>query len=586
MVILGQLRIRTITLIGVLLLSGIALFSSIMVLRTTLSLGGSLAYASDTTIPKVQKLALVRAKFGDARLMMAKHLLALDLAEQKGYDEKLDSLLVQIDKYMDEYKAMIADQTEQQKFDKIRLLGLDWKEKAGQVRALPFNQNDEARRQFTNNVNPVGVKLGAAFEEEIAYNAEQAHKAGEDGHQLTASFNSYAWTLIGFVVAVAAGVLLLFAHRLSNPLARLTEAMQEMASGQLDRSVPGEELTDEVGEIGRALVAIKQSVAQRSREEGERQMAVQQQVVGALGEGLAALKDGRLTATIDRPFPGEYERLRADFNAALASMADLMRQVSVAVQTVRNGASEISSAASDLASRTESQAANLEESAAAVRELTQSASSTAQTADQASQLASDAQSSASASGDVMARAVQAMNQISTSSQKMGEIVSLIEGIAFQTNLLALNAGVEAARAGEAGKGFAVVATEVRALAQRSSDAAKDITNIIQSSGRDVVDGVNLINNAQSTLSQIVGSTQELSEMIGQIAVAAREQSAAIMQVDAVVTAMDRTTQQNAALVEESTAAARSLSNEADTMGDLVDRFDIGSAGGRRMMRAA
>ena len=175
----------------------------------------------------------------------------------------------------------------------------------------------------------------------------------------------------------------------------------------------------------------------------------------------------------------------------------------------------------------------------------------------------------------MAHAVEAMNQIAESSRKMGEIVGLIEGIAFQTNLLALNAGVEAARAGEAGKGFAVVATEVRALAQRSADAAKDITGIIQSSGRDVVQGVAMISQTQAALNQIVTSTQDLSEMINHIATASREQSASIMQVDAVVADMDRNTQQNAALVEQSTAAARSLAHEANTMGTLVEHFDVG-----------
>ena len=175
----------------------------------------------------------------------------------------------------------------------------------------------------------------------------------------------------------------------------------------------------------------------------------------------------------------------------------------------------------------------------------------------------------------MHQTVEAMNQIAASSQKMEEIVGLIEGIAFQTNLLALNAGVEAARAGEAGRGFAVVATEVRALAQRSSDAAKDITDIIKSSGRDVAQGVTMIGQTQAALAQIVISTQELSDMIETIAAASREQSNTILQVDSAVSNMDRTTQQNAALVEQSSASARSLSTEANGLSGLVRQFDIG-----------
>jgi methyl-accepting chemotaxis protein len=253
---------------------------------------------------------------------------------------------------------------------------------------------------------------------------------------------------------------------------------------------------------------------------------------------------------------------------------------------VSNGANEISAAASDLATRTEGQAASLEESSAAVRELTHSATSTAQTAAEASNLARAAQSSAKGSGDTMNQTVAAMSQIAESSRKMEEIVGLIEGIAFQTNLLALNAGVEAARAGEAGKGFAVVATEVRALAQRSSDAAKDITAIIQSSGRDVAQGVTMIGQTQAALTQIVASTQELSDMIEAIATASREQSTSILQVDSAVAAMDRSTQQNAALVEQSSAAARSLSSEASALTGLVQRFDIGSGGASAALRHA
>lgn len=557
-----------------------------MALSASNSLGSSLTHATQTTVPSLQKLALVRGKLGDARFLMAKHLLAFDQAEQQGYDQTLKQRLDEIDANLASYNSMISDETERQKFATLSRVLQDWKAKAAAIRDLPFDQNAEARRQFTVTLNPVGAALGTALEDAIAYNAKLAEESGALGKDLIDRYTALATILIGLVIVVAIGVLLLFSNRIMAPLAGLTGAMMDMASGNLDRAIPGEDQTDEIGDIGRALAAIKTSVAQRSREESERQMAVQQQVVGALGQGLAALKDGCLTATIDQTFPGEYERLRSDFNDAMAGMADLMRQVTTAAQSVRNGSREIASAAQDLALRTERQAASLEESAAAVRQLTQSAASSAATADQANGLALEARQHASGSGDVMAQAVAAMEQILASSQKMGEIVELIEGIAFQTNLLALNAGVEAARAGEAGKGFAVVANEVRALAQRSSDAAKEITGMIQASGREVSNGARLIGNAQTTLSQIVESTQALSDMITEIAMEARQQSTTITQVDVAVADMDRSTQQNAALVEESTAAARSLSNESESLGSLVERFDFGTGGSSTALRRA
>jgi len=370
------------------------------------------------------------------------------------------------------------------------------------------------------------------------------------------------------------------------PLARMTQAMADMADGNLDREVPDTELDNEVGDIGRALVAIKTSVAARARTEGESQMAAQRQVVSALGNGLSNLKAGRLGEPITQSFPQDYEVLRNDFNDTSATMAEVMRKITQSVQTVRSGAGEIAAAASDLARRTASQAASLEESSAAVRELTESVTNSARTASDATGLARNAHAAATSSGELMVGAVTAMTEIDHSSRQMEEIVGLIEGIAFQTNLLALNAGVEAARAGEAGKGFAVVATEVRALAQRSSDAAKDITAIIKGSARNVTVGVEMINQNQASLGTIISITADMAKLISDLALASKEQALSIHQVEAVVDEIDRITQQNAALVEQSTAASRSLAMEADGLGALVERFDVGGHASTPLRAAA
>jgi methyl-accepting chemotaxis protein len=585
MAVLGSLRITTVTFAAIGLLASIAVGSSAMLLATANGLSAHLDYDTVNIVPSLQALDRIRGDVLEARLALTKHGIADSDADLGHYRDALSSRSNKIDAELAAYRPLVSDDHEKGEYDHVVELWARYKDIAKPLHDMTLAQKDISHR-VTVAAATVGVELGEALDTEIAYNAELGKRESDAGAVEAASDKLIAHTAIAVVLGLVLAIIILLRHRLSSPLVKLTGAMQDMAGGNLDRDIPGATLTDEVGDIGRALAAIKDSVAARSKAAAESQMAVQRQVVGALGEGLSALKAGRLTTSIDQAFPGDYEQLRADFNEAVAAMASLMREVMDAADAVSNGAHEISAAAADLAARTEGQAASLEESSAAVRELTHSASSTAQTAAEASNLARAAQASASGSGETMHQTVEAMNQIAASSRQMEEIVGLIEGIAFQTNLLALNAGVEAARAGEAGRGFAVVATEVRALAQRSSDAAKDITGIIQSSGRDVAQGVTMIGQTQAALAQIVTSTQDLSAMIATIATAAHEQSASIMQVDSAVSDMDRSTQQNAALVEQSSAAARSLSTEANGLTALVQQFDIGKRSPQKRLRRA
>lgn len=574
MAFLGNLRVTTIAYLGNGALAGLGVTCAAAALFATGKIGERLIYADENTVPSLIALDDISSAMGSARLSAAKLLLARDDATRRAFATRLDEQRALVARELAGYAPLISDSTERSQFETVNATWRDWQNVAEQVSKTAATNRDAAIALFDTRLNAIGPRLEQAIRTEKLYNKDISTRATDAAKALIAQSSTLSLALIFVSIAVAVAVVALFLHRVVRPLSRLNAAMGDMAAGDLDREVPGLDLTDEVGDIGRALLAIKQAAAERSRHEADGRMAMQQQVVTELGQGLAALKIGQLGARIDHPFPGDYEQLRVDFNEATRIMAALMHQVTAAAQSVRVGAGEISAAASDLAVRTESQAASLEESAAAVRELTASVTSASQTALEAAALARTAQGNASTSGEVMAKAVGAMTQIALSSQRMGEIVGLIEGIAFQTNLLALNAGVEAARAGEAGRGFAVVATEVRALAQRSSDAAKDISDIIQSSGRDVATGVDMIGQTQATLEAIVSGTAELSAMIDQIAQSSREQSAAIMQVDSVVGDMDRATQQNAALVEQSTAASRSLACEAETLAGLVERFDM------------
>jgi methyl-accepting chemotaxis protein len=302
----------------------------------------------------------------------------------------------------------------------------------------------------------------------------------------------------------------------------------------------------------------------------------QNTVVAALGEGLKKLSDGDLESDLTHSFPPDYEELRANFNLAVSSLRVAVGAVTQNVESIRSETSEITTAADDLSRRTERQAATLEQTAAALDELTSSVRSAAEGADAASRMSADAKSNAQQGGDVASRAVQAMDEIKTSSQQISKITSVIDDIAFQTNLLALNAGVEAARAGEAGRGFAVVATEVRALAQRSSDAAREINTLISNSADQVQQGVDLVDRTGSALSAIVSSVSEISERVADIASSAREQSAGLNEINVAVNELDHVTQQNAAMFEETTAASHALTAEADALAKAVAKFHIGS----------
>jgi methyl-accepting chemotaxis protein len=317
--------------------------------------------------------------------------------------------------------------------------------------------------------------------------------------------------------------------------------------------------------------------ALRCEHEAEREQAAasQKTVVEAIAGALAQLSEGDLTVRLHTEFSPEYEQLREDFNAATTQLQSAMGVITTNTAAIRSGSADITQAADDLSRRTEQQAATLEETAAALDEITATVRRTADGAAKASSAVSAAKTGAEHSGKVVRDAVSAMTAIATSAREVSQIIGVIDEIAFQTNLLALNAGVEAARAGDAGRGFAVVASEVRALAQRSATSAKEIKSLISISSEQVDRGVQSVAETGRSLERIVCEVGEIHGVVTEIAASAQEQASGLAQVNAAINQMDHVTQQNAAMVEQSTAASHALAQEAEALVQLTRRFKIG-----------
>ncbi len=313
--------------------------------------------------------------------------------------------------------------------------------------------------------------------------------------------------------------------------------------------------------------------------------------VEVLANALQSLSDGDLTQTLDTAFIPTLDKLRVDFNAAAAKLKAAMQAVAENARAIAAGAQQVRSVCDDLSKRTEQQAASVEETASALEQITTTVADSSRRAEDAGAQVRQTRDNAEQSGSVMRSAVEAMGMIETSSAEISNIIGVIDEIAFQTNLLALNAGVEAARAGDAGKGFAVVAQEVRELAQRSAKAAKEIKALIGASNGHVKRGATLVGKTGAALEEIVSRVLEVNDNVGAIVEASKEQATGLKEINQAVTTMDRGTQQNAAMVEASAAAARRLAGEAEALFQLLGQFEIGAAapsaaGARRGMAVA
>ncbi|KQV35177.1 chemotaxis protein [Rhizobium sp. Root268] len=466
-----------------------------------------------------------------------------------------------------------------------------------------FNEADIARAQgeFANACRPAFAAVIAAITEEIGKitaSAEAGHEALKEAVRSTI-LTTILSVGVGLVIILIAGF---YAARswIARPLNTLSSTMATLANGNLDTNVAETERRDEIGGMARAVQVFKDNglkaraleastEAARTASEAERERnletdraraAAMTQATGGLAEGLKRMANGDLDFELTQSFSAEFESLRQDFNAAVNQLRSTLQSVSDAAISIDSGSRELSQSANDLSRRTEQQAAALEETAAALDEITANVTNSTKRAEEARSKASEANSSAHHSTKVVSDAVVAMQRIEASSGQISNIIGVIDEIAFQTNLLALNAGVEAARAGEAGKGFAVVAQEVRELAQRSAQAAKEIKELIRHSAQEVEGGVRLVTETGEALKVIGQHVNDINTQLDAIALSAREQSVGLAEVNSAVNQMDQTTQQNAAMVEQSTAASTSLAGDAERLRQLVSQFQVGASSSR------
>ncbi|AXV14301.1 chemotaxis protein [Neorhizobium sp. SOG26] len=568
---------------------------------------------------------LVTAVVMDARGIYA----AEDSASAKQFADGVLKSLVSSDELFAAWQPKVpAEQREM--FNKLLERSKEFKAFRSETARLSQEEGPEvANVQGNNEANRANRKAYQAEIDAVVKMDQEELKvlsAEMESFRSMIFYSVLAVAIIGVAGGAAAG-LYMGRTQLSRPILELTASMKKIADGDYDAAIPTGR-KDEIGDMAAAVEVFKRNGLEVARmnasdaalraksDDLQSRMAI---VVAAAAEGdftrridkqwgvesldsfahdvdelvasvdagvsetrrvVRSLANGDLTDTMRGNFKGAFEELQNNVNAAMATLRTTMSNVRVATGSMNGSASEVSSATNDLSRRTEQQAAALEETSAALDQITAVVKTSTERAQEATIMVSEAKESAVQSGAVVRNAVEAMGRIEQASREIAQITNVIDEIAFQTNLLALNAGVEAARAGDAGKGFAVVAQEVRELAQRSASAAKDIKSLISKSGDEVAVGVDLVQKTGEALSEIEARVLRINDHIHSIAVASREQATGLAEVNTAVNQMDQVTQQNAAMVEETSAATSKLSADADSLFALVSQFNIGQEDGQ------
>ncbi|CDN51940.1 methyl-accepting chemotaxis protein [Neorhizobium galegae] len=585
-----------------LIFSGIALLFAIVAYLAIDGLSktnGSTEEIATNWLPSVQASRTINLNMANLRLAYRDHIIAQVEAEKKTREEAIAVAEDTVRKSIDAYLSLASSDRERQLISGIKENVDGYIASKPQLLALSrVNKTEDAGQYLGGKMRTYSDKLKELTTALVELNVSGSKEAADVSRTTYASVKFYLFAAIGFAGLLVVGAITFVLTGIANPITQITTSMRRLAEGETGSTIPFAGRADEIGSMAGAVEIFRQAAiankrmemeAEESRKQAEAdRIATQQQAesdarerlrvaTSGLASGLRRLAAGDLAFQLNEAFAPDFEALRHDFNQSVTQLGGALTSISSSITTIDDGTREISSGASDLSKRTEQQAASLEETAAALEEITANVSNSSKRTEETRAVATEANRSAAMSADVVSHAEEAMGRIETSSQQISNIIGVIDEIAFQTNLLALNAGVEAARAGEAGKGFAVVAQEVRELAQRSASAAKEIKGLIQNSSKEVESGVKLVRDTGQALKTIVSFITQINQHMDAIATSSKEQSVGLSEVNVAVNQMDQTTQQNAAMVEQSTAASASLAQEAQKLRELVRQFKLADA---------